>query len=71
MTKLSSFIITLLKRAMAIIREIVINFQPYPKTNVRCPVAACSFFAEHPFDSDLGNLNCATDYALRTVEIRA
>ena len=62
--------ITLLKRAMAIIREeIVIDFQPYPKTNARCPVAACSFFAEHPYDSDVGNLNPATDFALWTVEM--
>ena len=61
---------TLLKRAMAIIREeIVINFHPCPKTNVRCPVAACSFFAEHPYDSNLGNLNRATDFALRTVKM--
>ena len=63
-------LITLLKRAMAIIREeIVVNFQPYPKTNVRCPIAACSFFAEHPYDADLGNLNRATDYALRIIEM--
>ena len=62
--------ITFLKRAMAIIREeIVIDFQPYPKTNARCPVAACSFFAEHPYDSDVGNLNPATDFALWTVEM--
>ena len=55
---------------MAIIREeIVIDFQPYPKTNARCPVAACSFFAEHPYDSDVGNLNPATDFALWTVEM--
>ena len=55
---------------MAIIREeIVINFQSYPITNVRCPVAACSFFAEHPYDSNIGNLSRATDYALRTFEM--
>ena len=68
-TKLSS-LITLLKRAMSIIREeIAIHFQPYPKTTVRCPVAACTFFAEHPYDAKLGNLNRATDFALRAVEI--
>ena len=56
--------------AMSIIREeIAINFQPYPKTTVRCPVAACTFFAEHPYDAELGNLNRATDFALRAVEI--
>ena len=55
---------------MSIIREeIAINFQPYPKTNVRCPVAACTFFAEHPYDAELGNLNRATDFALRAVEM--
>ena len=55
---------------MSIIREeIAINFQPYPKTNVRCPVAACTFFAEHPYDAELGNLNSATDFALRAVEM--
>ena len=55
---------------MSIIREeIAINFQPYPKTNVRCPVAACTFFAEHPYDAELGNLNHATDFALRAVEM--
>ena len=62
--------ITLLKRAMSIIREeIAINFQPCPKTNVRCPVAACTFFAEHPYDAELGNLYHATGLALRAVEI--
>ena len=55
---------------MSIIREeIAINFQPYPKTNVRCPVPACTFFAEHPYDAELGNLNRATDFALRAVEM--
>ena len=55
---------------MSIIREeIAINFQPYPKTNVRCPVAACTFFAEHPYNAELGNLNRATDFALRAVEM--
>ena len=55
---------------MSIIREeIAINFQPYPKTNVRCPVAACTFFTEHPYDAKLGNLNRATDFALSAVEI--
>ena len=55
---------------MSIIREeIAINFQPCPKTNVRCPVAACTFFAEHPYDAELGNLNCATDFALRAVKM--
>ena len=62
--------IALLKRTMSIIREeIAINFQPYPKTNVRCPVAACTFFAEHPYDAELGNLNRAINFALRAVEM--
>ena len=68
-TKLSS-LITLLQRAMSILREeIVINFQPYPTTNVRCPVAACSFIAEHLYDGDLGNLNRSTDFAVRIIEM--
>ena len=63
-------LITLLLRAMVIIREeIVVNFQPYPKTNVRCPIGACSFFAEQPYDADLGHLNRATDDALRIIEM--
>ena len=62
--------ITLLKRAMSIIREeIAINFQPYPKTNVRCRVPACTFFAEHPYNAELGNLNRGNDFALRAVEM--
>ena len=37
---------------------------------MRCPLlAACSLFAEHLYDVDLGNLNHATDYALRIVEM--
>ena len=36
---------------------------------MRCPVAACTFFAEHPYDAELGNLNRATDFALRAVEM--
>ena len=55
---------------MSIMREeIAINFQPYPKTNVRCRVPACTFFAEHPYNAELGNLNRATDFALRAVEM--
>ena len=34
-----------------------------------CPVAACTFFAEHSYDAELGNLNRATDFALRAVEM--
>ena len=55
---------------MLIIREeIAINFQLYLETNVRCPVAACTFFAEHPYDAALGNLNRATNFALRAIEM--
>ena len=36
---------------------------------MRCPIAACTFFAEHPYDAKLGNLNRATDFALRAVEM--
>ena len=36
---------------------------------MRCPVAACTFFAEHPYDAELGNLYHATGLALRAVEI--
>ena len=36
---------------------------------MRCPVAACTFFAEHSYDAELGNLNRATDFALRAVEM--
>ena len=54
---------------MAILREeFIINFPLYYKTNVRYPVVACSYFAEHLDDGDLGNLNHTTDYALRIVE---
>ena len=44
------------------------RFPTLLQTNVRYPVAACSSFAEHPYDGDLGNLNHTTDYALRIVE---
>ena len=54
---------------MAILKEeIIIDLQPYSKTNARYPVVACSYFAEHLDDGDLGNLNHTTDYALRIVE---